>query len=822
MQKKIILIAGVLLTLTVSFVLFKLLYNDVYPLGALALTYDNSSIKLKAVELLNQEGIDLSDKVIDTKLKRNSRLEQSLQLKYGIEETNQYAKDKVPVHYWNIRIQGKDEDKNILITADGAKDNLENEKKDFYLNFDANGNLLDYVNPISDSLELEQLEIDDARREAELFINKYAPSIKLIPDSSYLKLLDQTSAKRDEIFIFKEQHEIKKPLRTDFSFVWVAESAVTDNKITLTVEFAGRNVIKYITAHDVIPDSPQGINYITTVTAILFMIIITVLIIITAYRRIKEFELGFKIALWVGLLYAISFGFNLYSEVNFELEWEMLFPLIFGGLLLGGVAVITWSISESVTRDVWKEKLINFDLFVNGHLLNSRLSESILRGIQFGTAIAAFWLILLFITANITDFVFIQKDDKDLVLFHSIIPSFTLLNNAIFSHLLIIPTFFMFTLSGLRKRISNDILLLIVCGIIWGLINDSNIKPIYLGIILETAIGIILAYIFYKYDIITIIITLFTMFPLLGGFVFLNLDGEIYNQTELILISIYALIIVIAITGYLTSDRITDLDSITPVFVKNINERQRMQRELEIARDVQMSFLPKTYPDFKGLDIAAKCYPALEVGGDYYDFVRISENKLGVIIGDVSGKGAQAAFYMTLTKGFLKAISKTSDSPSEVLRLMNELFYDNVERGTFISMIYGVFDREKKIFKLARAGHNPVIVRNSSAGRVEMLNPTGLALGLEKGVLFRKTISEIEIKYSRDDVFVFYTDGFTEAMNKMQEEFSEERLLESVQKLAGLNSQESINKIHNEVREFIGKTPQHDDMTIVVIKVADN
>jgi serine phosphatase RsbU (regulator of sigma subunit) len=309
------------------------------------------------------------------------------------------------------------------------------------------------------------------------------------------------------------------------------------------------------------------------------------------------------------------------------------------------------------------------------------------------------------------------------------------------------------------------------------------------------------------------------MFPLIGGFVFLNLDGDMYSHPALVLSLIYAGVILIAIAGYFTKDKITDLDSITPVFVKNINERQRMQRELEIARDVQMSFLPKSNPDFKGLDIAAKCYPALEVGGDYYDFVRLSDNKIGIIIGDVSGKGTQAAFYMTLTKGFLKAISKTSESPSEVLKLMNELFYDNVERGTFISMIYGIFDNEKKIFKLARAGHNPVIVRNSAQGNVEMLNPTGLALGLEKGILFGKTISELEIKYSDKDVFVFYTDGFTEAMNKKQEEFTEERLLTSVHKLKELNAEDSISIIYKEVKEFIGKTPQHDDMTIVVVKV---
>lgn len=817
MQKKIILVTGILLTLIVSFVIFKILYNEVHPLGGLVLEYDNTLIREKASEFLKHQQIDFSKKIIEVRLRRNEDLQELLQNKYGIAETNNLSKEGIPVYYWNVRIlnQGDDE---LVISNNESRNQISPENYELHLNYDMEGTLLEFVYEINDSLKIDQLDIDDARREVELFVNQNVPSIKLIPDSSYLKLLDKTSIKPEEIFIFKEQSASKKLFRTDFTYKWEANSPITKDKINLTAEYAGSKLTKFKTIYDVV-EPPKSVNYFSIIAAILFIIIIAVLMIITAYKRIKAYELGFKIALWVGLFYAISFGFTLYSEVNIARGWASLIPLVFGGLFLGGAAVIAWAISESVSREVWKEKFTTLDLFINGHLLNSRLSESILRGIQFGTALAAFWLIMLFIAGNVTNFSYIHEEGKDLVPFHSIIPAFTLINNSIFSHLFMIPVFFMFTLSGLRKSISNDILLLVVCGIIWGLIGETDIKPFYLGNFLDAIVGMILAYIFFKFDLITIVITIFTMFPLLGGFVFINLDSEMYSQASMYLTLVYVGVIILMIAGYLTKDKLTDLDSITPVFVKNINERQRMQRELEIARDVQMSFLPKSNPDFKGLDIAAKCYPALEVGGDYYDFVRISENKLGVIIGDVSGKGTQAAFYMTLTKGFLKAISKTSESPSEVLTLMNELFYDNVERGTFISMIYGIFDNDKKIFKLARAGHNPVIVRNSAQGNVEMLNPTGLALGLEKGIIFGKTISELEIKYSDNDVFVFYTDGFTEAMNKKQEEFTEERLLNSVHRLSELNAEEAISKIHNEVKEFIGKTPQHDDMTMVIIKV---
>ena len=219
-----------------------------------------------------------------------------------------------------------------------------------------------------------------------------------------------------------------------------------------------------------------------------------------------------------------------------------------------------------------------------------------------------------------------------------------------------------------------------------------------------------------------------------------------------------------------------------------------------------------------GINIGSTCIPAFEVGGDYYDFINLGRNKLGIMIGDVSGKGTQAAFYMTLTKGFLKAIAKQTESPSEVLSKMNELFYENVERGRFISMIYAIVDLDKKVIKIARAGHNPVIL-NDISGKVSLISPKGLALGLEKGPLFRKVITEFEENLDPGKNFIFYTDGFTEAVNKKGEEYGLEKLSE----IALLNYEKPavdiMNKIIEDVQKFIGKAKQHDDMTIVVLKI---
>jgi sigma-B regulation protein RsbU (phosphoserine phosphatase) len=292
-----------------------------------------------------------------------------------------------------------------------------------------------------------------------------------------------------------------------------------------------------------------------------------------------------------------------------------------------------------------------------------------------------------------------------------------------------------------------------------------------------------------------------------------------YALAGWIVAGVLCVLMVAGMASQLRKREITDFDEIMPAFAKHITERQRLQQELEIARSVQMSFLPKTNPQLVELDIASRCAPALEVGGDYYDFIDAGNKRLGVVVGDVSGKGTQAAFFMTLTKGFVRALAEVSPSPSIVLTRVNKLFYENVDRGVFISMVLGIFDTSKHILTVARAGHNPVIMRKTKADQVQVVNPMGLALGLDAGETFAKSIQEVEIPFQSGDLFVFYTDGFPEAMNKTLEEFGEDRLCATVQKYAQGSAAEIMDGVFAEMKQFVGKAKQHDDMTIVVVKV---
>ncbi len=250
--------------------------------------------------------------------------------------------------------------------------------------------------------------------------------------------------------------------------------------------------------------------------------------------------------------------------------------------------------------------------------------------------------------------------------------------------------------------------------------------------------------------------------------------------------------------------------------LKESIEKERLEKELDVAREIQRKILPAENPKYKKLDISTVFIPAFEVGGDYYDFFEIDKNNLGFIIADVSGKGISAAFIMAQIKGIFESLSKEIDKPKNILVKANRILKRTLDRKTFISAAYGVIDFEKEVIHLARAGHCPILILRN--GKAESLRPSGIGLGLNFESQFEDNLEEIEIKMEQDDVLVLYTDGITEAKNDHLEDFGTkqfERIL-----LDNCNKQvdEITEKVMEEVTLFSKDTSQHDDITLVVFK----
>ena len=247
------------------------------------------------------------------------------------------------------------------------------------------------------------------------------------------------------------------------------------------------------------------------------------------------------------------------------------------------------------------------------------------------------------------------------------------------------------------------------------------------------------------------------------------------------------------------------------------SEKIKIERDLDLARKIQQGLLPKCVPNLNGLDICGEMIPAMQVGGDYYDLIQLSDTKLFVAVGDVSGKGLSASLYMTKLQTMVQIATKISTSPKEILIEINKRLYESIERSWFITMTLALFDTENKTVRFCRAGHMPLLTANN--GTVESIKTEGIGLGLEKGEVFDRTLQEVEIKTKSNQIFAFFSDGITEAMNEKDEMFGEEKLTEILKGKANTRSTEVMNKVWSEVKYFRGSALPNDDMTMVIVKV---
>jgi len=257
-------------------------------------------------------------------------------------------------------------------------------------------------------------------------------------------------------------------------------------------------------------------------------------------------------------------------------------------------------------------------------------------------------------------------------------------------------------------------------------------------------------------------------------------------------------------------------------------EKKRLEEELRIARQIQMSLLPRGPLDMPGLSVTALCVPAREVGGDYYDFFPLGDQRLGILIADVSGKGTSAALYMAELKGLVLSLSQIYQSPRQLLIEANRILSENLDSRSFITMTYAVIDVAMGEMTYSRAGHTPLIYlpgpSSPSKGGAQVLIPNGMVLGLRidgAAAKFDELLEEKRIQLDTGDVIVFYTDGITEAMNTSSDLFGESRLSQIVEEHGHLESEELRERILREIEAFVGSADQHDDMTMILVKIEE-
>jgi phosphoserine phosphatase RsbU/P len=253
---------------------------------------------------------------------------------------------------------------------------------------------------------------------------------------------------------------------------------------------------------------------------------------------------------------------------------------------------------------------------------------------------------------------------------------------------------------------------------------------------------------------------------------------------------------------------------LTQAIASEVAQRERMNRELEIAREVQERLFPQSYPAMEGLDYAGRCRPALGVGGDYYDFLELPDGSLGIGIGDVSGKGIPAALLMASLQASLRG--QTISGQPDLAKLMsnvNKLIFETSPSNRYATFFYSQYEPATKLLTYVNGGHNPPMIFRG--GEVLRLEEGGPVVGLFKPSRYTQASTQMAC----GDVIVLFTDGISEAMNLADEEWDEERLMASVRACWRRPAIEMIDCLMRDADAFVAGAPQHDDMTIMIVKV---
>ena len=254
------------------------------------------------------------------------------------------------------------------------------------------------------------------------------------------------------------------------------------------------------------------------------------------------------------------------------------------------------------------------------------------------------------------------------------------------------------------------------------------------------------------------------------------------------------------------------------IIYSEANEKKRLDHDLEIARDIQRILLPSEAPVIPGFEISGINIPARHVSGDYFDYLTVDNERLGVAIADVSGKGVPASIIMAICRSVLRSQAAGNPSPADVLQKVNRQLYPDIKEDMFISMAYVILDHVRGTVTLSRAGHDAPIFFDHATGTATPIKPPGMVVGIDSGSVFDRITGDFALSLKRDDCLLLYTDGVTEALDANGDEFGPDRMIGSVRASAPEGAPAVISRLIDELRSFVGAQPQNDDITLIAIR----
>lgn len=843
---------------------FFLTYGSNDPRSVINTSLDKQAVSSQAVQALTSLGFEVENYSTQTRFESNAKLLDSLQVHLGRREMIEMLSDSVypeiQPYYWETFFKK---------SALGRRSNSEMEggaETALTVRLNQQGRLVEVENPN------EVLPDRPLNRQALIHAFDTDSSLSIwtsLPDSAWKKVLrfdldaDYNSEETSDQEIEKNTpHAFSRSeiIRLAGFYLkksgWTASSLDVRNIQIKTIRSSTAAKITFQNSEHILGQSVQveatvlptgsllqlsseynrselgasiGDRDILQLVRMALVMLFGFVVLIIFYFRIRSRAVDTSPALVVGVLAGLIIPAIIFLE---EIQRLSLFDgatetgnivalalqMGFGGAFVSISFFVIFSVGDSLMRQHWPEKHSVYDYLRQGMFFNKPIGEMLIRSIVLAFTLCGIWSTMLFFFPDLY-----FEIERSLLQYESAWPPiFMFLNSAWFSFIMMLGIFAVLGTQVYGSFKSNWITALsMVVGFAVMAPVLQGLGPAMHEILLFAIMGIVFTVIYFKWDFITLALTHFLfvcMLEVSSGWV-IKQSPDLY-----VFIMFFGFLVLVSVVGILAITKGKERQSLptfVPEYVEELAQEQRIKQELEIAREVQQSFLPIRTPTFDDLEIAAICKPAFETGGDYYDFVQLDDHRVAVTIGDVSGKGIQAAFYMTFVKGIIHSLCRETDSPAEVLKKTNRLFCENAPRGTFISLVYGIMDLEKKTFNFARAGHNPILRITSENGNIEQLQPKGIGIGLTKGGTFEKNIEEVELSLSDDDLLVLYTDGIVEALNNQKTFYGTKRLNNILKRNKWRSAEEILKLLSGDVHTFIGNAKQHDDMTMIVMKFKD-
>ncbi|GEM_PF-2528276 len=270
-------------------------------------------------------------------------------------------------------------------------------------------------------------------------------------------------------------------------------------------------------------------------------------------------------------------------------------------------------------------------------------------------------------------------------------------------------------------------------------------------------------------------------------------------------------------------DSLTTLASMATVAIENATLYQqtilktKLEADVRMAMEMQVELLPKAPPQSNVFEVSSMYTPAEMIGGDYYDYIQIADGKFGFAVADVTGHGVPAAFIMTQVKACVQLSARGIPSTQQVIKSINSFLYKNIPKNNFVSMLYTIIDEKERTILYTSAGHNPSLWFSNKTGKFKQITTDGLFLSLFENTEY----GEIKIPFEKGDIFLFYTDGLTEAANQKKEFFGLERLKQIIKKNKSMSAQDIASSIFWSLQDFIGRSSLNDDMTFIILKIKE-